>query len=474
MSKCKWRVTVMLVIGLTAISLMQAGAAVKLNGMFSDNAVLQRKISVPVWGTANNGEKVTVKIQRQTVTTVAQDGKWMVHLKPLKVGGPYTMTVSGDNTIELKNILVGDVWICSGQSNMGFPLTAASNGKEAIAASKDPMLRLYAVPNICTDKPLDDVKSVWVESNPTTSGWFTAVGYFFGRDLRKALNIPIGLVNTSWGGSFAEAWTSASVLKAHPELNGIPPSLAGQAPHVASGLYNGMIYPLLPYAIKGAIWYQGESNAGAAYRYRELFPIMIKNWRDDWGQGDFPFLFVQLAPFEYEPVTPDPKNSAWAELREAQLLTSLHTPKTGMAVITDLGDAKDIHPTRKEGVGARLALAARKIAYREKIVYSGPIYKSMKVDGNRITISFNHTGSGLMAKDGPLKGFAIAGDDKKFVWADAVISGKKIVVSSPKVVNPVAVRYGWANFPDVNLYNVEGLPASPFRTDDFPMLTMPK
>ena len=238
------------------------------------------------------------------------------------------------------------------------------------------------------------------------------------------------------------------------------------------GLYNAMIAPLLPYAIKGAIWYQGESNAGRSFEYRKLFPAMIKCWRDEWKQGDFPFLFVQLAPFMK--IEPEPKESGWAELREAQLLTALHCPKTAQAVITDVGEEADVHPKQKDPVGARLALAAQAIAYGEKIEFSGPAYAAMKVQGNKVILSFTHLGGGLVAKDGALKGFTIAGADKKFVNAQAEIQGDKIVVCCDQVAKPAAVRYGWANFPVVNLWSKAGLPASPFRTDDWPGVTWPK
>lgn len=450
-------------------------AVVKPAPLFTDNAVLQRGIMAPVWGTANNGEKVTVRFQNQTVSTTAADGKWMVRLKPLKVGGPFTMTISGENLIELKNILVGDVWVCSGQSNMEFRLEHAATGNEAIAASKDSMLRLFTVPHCTSFTPVDTISSNWVEAGPETTPKFTAVGYFFGRDLRKTLNVPIGLINSSWGGTYVQAWTSRPALQPSPlyaDIMAKDDQNKPEGPNHPAVLYNGMIVPLQPYAIKGAIWYQGEANAGAAYEYRTLFPMMIKSWRDAWGQGEFPFLFVQLAP--YMKINPEPEESKWAELREAQLLTSQHCPKTAMAVITDCGNPDNIHPTAKEPVGGRLALAARAIAYGEKVIYSGPIYKSMKVKGDKAIVYFNSIGDGLVAKDGDLKGFTIAGEDMKFYNATAKIGGNKIVVTSPNVPKPVAVRYGWAYCPVVNLYNANGLPASPFRTDDFQMLTGPK
>jgi len=452
-----------------------ANAFVRPAGLFTDNAVLQQGMPIPVWGMATKDEQVTVTFAGQTVSTVAKDGKWMVKFKPVKAGGPYKMTIAGENVIDLNNILVGEVWICSGQSNMEFHLYTASNGAEAIKDSADPMLRLFTVPKKTSYTPVDDVTASWQPCSPETSPAFSAVGYFFGRDLRKALNVPVGLINSSWGGTYAQAWTSPEGMQTNEEFARIYAegmNRKGDGPNNPCVLYNGMIHPLQPFAFRGVIWYQGEANAGAAYQYRTLFPTMIKSWRNAWGEGDFPFLFVQLAPFMK--INPEPEESTWAELREAQLLTTFDTPKTGMAVITDVGNPDDIHPKQKEPVGDRLALAARAIAYRQKLVFSGPIYKSMKVKGSEAIISFNYVGSGLEAKDGDLKGFTIAGEDKKFVNATAKIVGKTVVVSSPQVPNPVAVRYGWANCPVVNLYNKEGIPASPFRTDDFQMLTAPK
>ena len=469
---------VIIAVTLTLLA-VAAGATVRPAAMFSNHAVLQRGIAVPVWGFAENGEKVTVKFQNQELSTVAENGKWMVKLAPLSVGGPYTMTISGNNTIELTDILVGEVWVCSGQSNMQFGLGEASNAKEAIAAATDSKIRLLSVPCTTSWTPKDDIQASWAVCSPETVPSFSAVGYFFGRDLRKALDVPIGLINTSWGGTIAETWTSPDALKTIPEcapwvadMNEKKPD----GPNNPSVLYNAMINPLVPYAIKGAIWYQGESNVGEASIYRTLFPTMINSWRTAWGEGDFPFLFVQLAPFSA--IQSEPQESDWwAELREAQLMTLKNCPKTGMAVITDVGDPVDIHPKQKEPVGARLALAARKIAYGQDIVYSGPIYKGMKIEGNNVTLYFDHVGGGLIAKDilslskdGELKGFAIAGADKKFVWATAtIVDGNKVVVNNASVANPIVVRYGWAAYPVVNLYNKENLPASPFRTDDFSM-----
>ncbi len=455
-------------------------ATIKPAALFCDNAVLQQGMPVPVWGTADNGEKVTVQFQGQTVQAVVKDGKWMARLEPLKAGGPFKMMLFYSNkpateAVVLNNILVGEVWVCSGQSNMHWSLERTTTGEQAIKEAAIPNLRLFTVPLKTSYTPLDSVDAAWVPSSPETAKSFSAVGFFFGRELSEARNVPVGLIHTSWGGTFAEAWTSPEGFKTLPEYaSWIADEYAKKpdGPNHPSVLYNAMIHPLVPYAIRGAIWYQGESNAGKAFKYRELFPTMIKSWRDAWGQGDFPFLFVQLAPFGK--ITTEPGDSNWAELREAQLLTTKTCPSTGMAVITDLGDPADIHPRQKEPVGARLALAARKIAYGENIVYSGPIYKGMKRGRTEITVYFDHVGGGLAAKDGELKGFEIAGADQKFVNATAkIVGGNKVVVSSPTITNPVAVRYGWSNCPIVNLFNAEGLPASPFRTDDFPMVTNP-
>ena len=478
-----------------------ARAEVEPNTLFSDGAVLQQGVAVPVWGAGKEGEQVTVKIQDQTATTTVKDGRWLVRLKPMKAGGPFTMTITGDNTVTINKVLVGEVWLCSGQSNMAFQLAQAANAAEVIAAAGDSQLRLFTVPYGATDTPKTEVPGSWKESSPETARSFSAVAWFFGRELRRALKVPVGLINSSVGGTPAEAWTSRATLEADPGLRKIleryaeqvkkydPVAAAAQHqralekhkqvvekaraagekppqaprapadPRQASvrpcGLYNAMISPLEPYAIAGAIWYQGESNAGRAAEYQKLFPAMIQNWRQAWGQGEFPFLFVQIAP--HQGMKP--------EIREAQLLSWQRVPRTAMAVITDVGDEKDIHPTKKEPVGARLALAARAIAYGENIEYSGPAYASMKVEGDHAVLSFTHIGSGLTAKDGELKGFTISGADGTFAAAKATIKGDKVIVSSPSVATPAAVRYGWANTPDVNLFNKEGLPATPFRTD---------
>ena len=427
---------------------------------------------VPVWGTANDGEKVTVKLQGQDVSTTAKDGKWRVELAPLKAGGPFELTIAGENTVTLKNILVGEVWIASGQSNMQWSVKQVGEPEQTIAGSANPEIRLFTVPRQGKPQPQSDVSGAWSECDPKTVPDFSAVAYFFGRDLQKQLKVPVGLISTNVGGTPAEAWTSRKALEANPALKSLVVDPASNKPKDTSGLYNAMIHPLVPYAIRGAIWYQGESNADRAYEYRTLFPAMISDWRAAWGQGDFPFLLVQLAPFTA--IVREPGESNWAELREAQLLATQVLPNVAMAVITDLGEERDIHPKRKAPVAARLALAARAVAYAEPVEFAGPAYYQQKVDGNRIVLEFKHVGGGLVAKDGPLAGFTIAGADRKFVLAQAEIKGDTVIVSSPEVKEPLAVRFGWWNFPVVNLWNKAGLPASPFRTDDFPLTTAPK
>ncbi len=503
-------------------------ADVKPNPLFTDGAVLQRGQSVPVWGSARDGEKVTVEIDRQKVTTTAADGKWSVSLKPLKEGGTHTMKITGDNTVTINNLLVGEVWVCSGQSNMEWNFSQAHNAKEEGPKANYPKIRMFTVKKTVSVKPLAEAVGKWVECSPQTVNGFSGVGYFFARDLHKKLGVPVGMIHTSWGGTPAQAWTSLEGFGDDPELKEYVDAakqklatydadLAGHAakmeefktkskewnetvgktyqetlkawnevaakakkdgqpappkpapaspqpkapPHPEGGsnnpttLYNGMIAPIIPYGIKGAIWYQGESNANKSKQYRTLFPAMIADWRNRWKLGDFPFFFVQIAPFQGQP----------PEIREAQFLTLSKVKNTAMAVTTDVGDAKDIHPGKKEPVGQRLALAARALTYGEKIGYSGPLYDSMKAKGGNIILSFKHVGGGLVAKDGELKGFTIAGEDKNFVPAQAKIEGSTVVVSAEGVKAPKAVRYGWANVPDVNLFNKEDLPASPFRTD---------
>ncbi|MEP6749059.1 MAG: sialate O-acetylesterase [Bacteroidota bacterium] len=619
-------------------------AGVTLPKVFTSNMILQRNKPIKVWGWAGKGEKITVQFNTQkAVTKTGKDGGWMITLQPMQAGGPYEMKIDGKNNIVLSNILIGDVYICSGQSNMEFVLRIANNAAKEIEASSYPNIRLFTVKKATSFAEQKDVEADgWVECGPLTSGDFSAVAYFFARKLIKDINVPVGLIHSSWGGTNIEAWTSWDVMQKtagyrnvditkmeaeraetlkkqqafqeslkndkgdaekwyDPAANimgwkniklpqaweqteignadgivwfkkefDLPASFNGKkitlslGPiddndityfngkkvgatdgwntdrtyeidpailvsgkntivvkvtdnagaggiygkpaqlYVQSGaqkialngnwqykasvlntsygladtgpnsfpsqLYNAMIAPLVQFPVAGAIWYQGEANAGEAFKYRTLFPGMINNWRNKWGYA-FPFFWVQLANF----MKPDslPVQSDWAELREAQNMT-LQLPATGQAVIIDIGEAADIHPKNKQDVGYRLALAAEKVVDNKDIVYSGPVYQSMKTAGNKIIIQFTNTGTGLMAKDkyGYLKGFAIAGNDQHFVWANAMIDGDKVIISSTAIQNPVSVRYAWGNNPDdANLYNKEGIPASPFRTDSWKGIT---
>jgi sialate O-acetylesterase len=631
-----------------------AGADVLLPRLVSDGMVLQARAPIRVWGWASEGEQVEVTLNGRHATATARDGRWSAALPPLEPGGPFEMTITGRNALVVHDVLVGEVWLCSGQSNMEFELSRAADSQAAIDAPADPLLRMFTVSQQLAATPAADVGGQWESATPQTRGHFSAVGYYFGRALRAARGVPVGLLHASWGGTPAEAWTSREALRrwglpsaafdalappsaaaqkayerqlaawraagspqgeyddggvadvargwAAPELDtkrwrsmtlplawekrgpelevdgaiwfrkevSVPPDWAGrdlvlqlgaiddldttyfngvavgsvarevpthwqvrrryrvpasavragrnviavrvwdrggeggfmgpaaemslgpdgaekplplasdwrfeaertrpsrpQPPglhqNLPSVLYNGMIAPLEPYAIAGATWYQGESNTARASQYRALLGSMIEDWRGRFGVGTFPFLLVQLAP--YMAIDPEPRESDWALLREAQARVAREVPRAGLVVITDVGDEKDIHPTRKQPVGERLALAARQIAYGEKIVASGPTLRSAVVEGDQVVVSFDNVGKGLVVRGPKLTGFAIAGRDEKFVDADAVVRGDRVVVKSPRVATPAYVRFGWANYPVVNLWNADGLPATPFRTD---------
>ena len=616
-----------------------------LHPLFTDGMVLQRESKNPVWGWAAPGSRVTVSMGGLQAGAVADAaGRWQANLGPFKAGGPFTMTVVGEKTVALRDILVGDVWICSGQSNMDFATAGSVNGQEEVAAANHPQIRLFMVSRATAAEPLDLVTGQWHVCSPGTVGSFSAVGYFFGRKLNQDLQVPIGLIHAAWGGTVAEAWTSAEALgklddfkaplaqaaalkakyrhmnpdqaladwyrsgdpgTAHewfrPDANtsgwqevtlpaplenlaggifeGIvwfqrsfdaPPAWAGQElvlelgkvddidttwcngvlagstdgweklrryqipgsavkagrnvvavrllnpiggggligpgenmrvslasapgtaipltgawrmqtstrmsnlgplpggaetnPNAYTALYNGMIAPLTPLAVRGVIWYQGEANVGRSAQYRTLLPALIDDWRSRFTGRDIGFHIVSLANFLQ--IAEKPSESAWAELREAQALTTRTLPDCGLALAIDIGEANDIHPKNKQEVGRRLALDAEALTYGARNVeWSGPWYESMRTEGDRLRLTFSHVGGGLVAKDGPLKGFAVAGADRHFVWADAVISGDSVVVSAPGVSHPVAARYAWGDNPVCNLYNKAGLPAVPFRTD---------
>jgi sialate O-acetylesterase len=628
-----------------------------LASLFTSHMVLQRAQPVPVWGWTTPGASVVVSLGGVAARGTANaDGKWIAWLPAMKAGGPFTLTVTGPQTVTLDDVLLGDVWLCSGQSNMEMGIELVNNHEKEIADANYPQIRLYTVPKVAAPAPLANQDGgPWLVCTPENIqkgawGGFSAAAYFFGRDLYQKEHVPIGLIHSSWGGTPAEAWTSKSALeRGVPEFTPLLAQLAGfaqtgtddfdarvaawwtkndpgtgldwgnpatsvsgwktmemprrweeldlpyfdgvvwfrrdfEVPAASAGkeaalslgrlddidetfvngekvgetsgattprnytipagvlkagkntivirildtgggggfvdspaqlhvdvagaepvglagpwlykatanlatdpypirmagngsypsmLFNGMIAPLVPYAIKGATWYQGESNASRAYQYRALLPTMISDWRARWGEGNFPFLIVQIA--NYLARAPQPGDNDWAELREAQALTAQKLPNTGLALTIDIGEAGDIHPKNKQEVGRRLALAARHIAYGEKVAYSGPVYRDMSIVGGEARITFDHADGGLVARDGKLPAFEIAGADRKFHWASARIAGDdEVVVSSPDVPAPVAVRYAWAGNPDATLYNKAGLPAVPFRTDDWPGITGPK
>jgi sialate O-acetylesterase len=499
-------------------------ADVRMPAIFGSQMVLQRDMAVPVWGWADAGEEVTVTFQSQTKSTKADsDGKWSVKLDALTVGLPASLVVKGKNQLTFDDVLVGDVWVCSGQSNMEWSIKVGLDPDLESLASKNNKLRLFHLQKAASTKPKTDCIGKWAVSGPGTVNDFSAVAYFFGRQLQETTDVPIGLINTSWGGTRAEAWTSAEGMASRGEFKPIIESWekveadysknkaayeqamekwkkeskeatsAGKkpaaqpaapmdpetTPHRQTNLYNAMIAPIVPYGIKGAIWYQGESNAGRAEQYRTLMAALIKSWRDAWKQGNFPFYQVQLANFKGK--TDQPVESDWAELREAQVISSEAAAPGGVACIIDIGAAKDIHPKDKQNVGKRLARLALVDLYglAGTVTRSGPTYRSMDIKDGKIVLHFDNLGEGglkgLISYYGePLSGFAIAGDDKKFVWGDAKIEGDTVVVSSKDVPNPVAVRYNWADNPSGNLYNKAYLPAYPFRTDNWDGLTKGK
>ncbi|MCA9090303.1 MAG: sialate O-acetylesterase [Planctomycetaceae bacterium] len=505
--------------GAMTLCVSVAQAEVKLPAIFGSHMVLQRDAALPVWGWADAGDEVTVSFRDQAVSTKAgADGKWMVTLKPEPLGDPGTMTVTGGNTITLEDVLMGEVWVCSGQSNMQWSVGASIDADLEAASASHPQLRLFQVPLVSKAEIQDDVNAAWRVCAPDNISSFTAVGYFFGRQLQEVLGCPVGLIQTAWGGTRAEAWASPESLAASPEYKPIldtwaeacskydpeqakqqyeaalakwkeaadkakaegkpeprRPSLQGDprlSQHHPSNLYNAMVAPLKPYAIRGAIWYQGESNAGRAYQYRNLMATTIQSWRDAWGQGDFPFYQVQLANFLA--VKDQPGESAWAELREAQVISAASLPNAGVACIIDIGAAKDIHPKDKQNVGKRLARLALNHDYGMKnIVPQGPAFKSLTVEGNKAIVEFETYGANLISwYNEPLSGFAVAGEDKQWKWGDARIVGpNKVEISCKEIEAPVAVRYNWADNPQGNLYNATYLPAYPFRSDDWKGVT---
>ncbi len=500
---------------LLAAFAIPAIADVTLPCVFSDHMVLQRDKPVAVWGWADAGEQVRVSIADTSAKTKAgPDGRWSLSLEPLAAGGPHTMVVEGANKLTISDVLVGEVWLCSGQSNMAMTVSRSADFDKEKAAAKWPKIRMLTVARKAQPEPTDRCQGEWTVCTPDTVGGFSAAGYFFGRTLRKELDVPVGLINSSWGGTAVEAWTSMEVQEAIPQLkpmlaswqtqidtydpaaakaryekqldawkakaakakaDGKPAPRKPRAPmdpkvnqNRPANLFNGMIQPLIPYGIRGAIWYQGEhnSNGEQSTRYGLQLETLIADWRARFNQGDFPFFFVQL-PNYMKPQQQPSEFTGWVMVREG-MLNTLAVPNTGMAITIDVGEEKDIHPKNKQAVGLRLALWALATVYGEECVYCGPLCTAVLFEDDAMVVQFDHAGDGLKTSDGgPVKGFAIAGSDQKFVWADARIDGDRVIVSSKDVKNPVAVRYAWANNPEVNLVNSAGLPASPFRTDEW-------
>jgi sialate O-acetylesterase len=463
---------------LIAVSVLGPSIAlgnVRLPALVGDNMVLQRDAPIAIWGWADSRETVHIRFHGQTLNTAADSaGRWKVSVGPFGAGGPYEMTIRAGNTLVIRNILIGDVWLASGQSNMEFPLapdgvfSGVADADLEVARADFRDIRLFKLQRKFAAQPLDNAQAEWLPVTPSSVRDFSAVAYLFGRELQQRYQVPIGLIQSTWSGTAAAPWISKESLKQFPEFQATLDSLhdgQGMEAGTATVLFNGMISPLTPYRLKGVIWYQGESDAmdHPPERYRALFPALIQDWRRQWGY-DLPFLFVQLAGFG--PNRSEPSEYPWASFREAQR-EALLLPHTGMATAVDVGEETNIHPRDKQDVAHRLALTAAKIVYGQRLVSSGPDFRSMRIERGRIRILFKDVGSGLLVKDehGHIRGFEIAGADAKFVWAAAKLDGRDVLVSSETVPHPVAVRYDWRNTPDGNLYNKDGLPALPFRTD---------
>lgn len=506
-----------IILGLVA----SARAELKLPAIIGDHMVLQQKQSNPIWGWDKPGTKVTVTFAGQTKSAEAgTDGKWTVKLDPVPANAqPQVLAIAGTDKKDIQDVLVGEVWMCSGQSNMGFTLGRDWNGDIEAAASKDDTLRLIKVPQVGTQELKNDFNGAWKYSDAQSSSSFSAVGFMFGRYLHKILGIPVGLIDNSWGGSAAEAWIRRETIEKDPRFAllmenthkreadlttekakadfaaamekwkqdaekakaaGKTPPRAPQSPEGwlngnarPGNIFAGVVNPTLGYGIKGVVWYQGETNAGRAYEYAQLFPFMIEQWRKEWKQGDFPFYWVQLADFMAE--KPEPGDSTWAELRESQTKT-MKLPNTGQAVIIDLGEGRDIHPRNKHDVAARLVRWALVKDYGQNFPYRSPEYKSMEIKDNKAVLTFDTFGTDLYTFDvDEARGFAVCGEDKVWHWAKGKLTGKNTIeVSSEQVAKPIAVRYAWAENPVCNVYGADGLPLTPFRTDDFPMITKPQ
>lgn len=520
------RIKIAFLIALSFFAVPALRAELKLPAIIGDHMVLQREQADPIWGWDTPGTRITVTFAGQTHAAIAgADGRWTVKLAPMPANAtPQTLTITGTTTRQIQDVLIGEVWLCSGQSNMQFPLWNSGNrhgdyhGDLEAAASRLPNLRLISVPSVGTQERQDTFKGEWQASTPETAGKFSAVGFLFGRYLHQILGVPVGLIGNAWGGSAAEAWIRRSALEQDSRFARLMADAVKQEAHCQSAkakedyeaalakwkiadekaraqfiqppykpqspdawlagnkrpgnIFNGVLHPTVGYGIKGVIWYQGESNVSQAHEYGSLFPLLIKQWRKEWGQGDFPFYWVQLANFK--DIQPQPKESAWAELREAQTRT-MQLTNTGQAVILDLGEGNDIHPKNKHDVAARLVRWALARDYGMELAFRSPEFKKFTVSTNKLTIEFDCFGSRLRPFGTyDVKGFAVCGEDKVWQWATGKIVGEnKVEVASDKVSAPVAVRYAWADNPVCNLFSNEGLPVTPFRTDDFQWSTQP-
>ena len=495
--------------------LAAARGDVTLAPLFQDHAVLQRDQPLPVWGHAAPGEHVTVAFHGQTIgTTATTDGRWIVYLAAMPASAePAELVVTGKNTLAVKDVLVGEVWLASGQSNMEWPLKSAANGEHEVAAANHPQLRIFSVLHHVADQPVETITGSWQPCTPESVPMFSAVAYFFARDLQHKLGVPVGVIGSYWGGTPIESWMSGTTLRSmaawpaidarwrkdsadwpayhlrYPALRADwgkaeeyakavhaknplpwpPPPMGPGTPFEPNGLFNGMIAPLQPYGLRGIIWYQGEQNWPRPEEYAELFPAMIRSWRAQWGQDNLPFLFVQLANFT---VVNDPTNRAWSRLRDAQAQT-LQLPATGMAVTIDIGNPRDIHPLNKQDVGRRLALIAKTQVYGIPGDFSGPMFAYVTGEHSALRVHFTHAGTGLISSGKPVQSLEIAGVDKKFYPATGKIERDTLLVSARAVPVPLAVRYAWTNAPEANLFNGAGLPAAPFRSDDWETAPQP-
>lgn len=463
-------------------------AELDLPAVFSDGMVLQQGMNVPVWGLGVPGTIVTVEFAGQKKTAITDSSShWKLLLDPMPASSsPRKFQVSScEFQVSFTNVLIGEVWLGSGQSNMEMRMIpfppwhkGTLNFKEEVAAADYPDIRLFNIEKRASRQPEFSCTARWEPCGPETVAGFSAVGYFFARKLYKELGVPIGIINASWGSTAIESWMPKAALESSPDFKMILGTLAAALKEnppdlikdfwLPTACYNGLIAPVVPYALRGVVWYQGEGNAAWPEIYEKLFSAMIESWRDIWGQA-FPFYFVQLANFDVAG-NPELTPGKWARLRQSQM-AALSLPETGMAVAADIGDPKDIHPRNKQEVGRRLALWALANCYGRDVVFSGPLYRQMDIRGKSIVLQFDYVGEGLVAKSGSLGGFEVAGEDKHFYPALAVITNDTVIVHSPAVATPVAVRYGWTDNPVCSLYNQAGLPAAPFRTDSWDELS---